>query len=40
MNLLCRLGIHKPKKYVEVIFYGKRFQKCERCGRLLDRIKQ
>ena len=37
-NILCWFGIHEPMKYTEVIFYGKRFQKCRRCGKLLDTI--
>ena len=38
-SILCRIGIHKPCKCKEIIFYGKRFQVCERCGKLLDTIK-
>jgi len=40
VNILCWFGIHEPMKYTEVVFYGKRFQKCRQCGKLLDTIEQ
>jgi len=35
-SIKCFLGLHEPMKRVRVIFYGKEFQKCRNCGRLLE----
>lgn len=35
-RIKCLLGFHEPMKFTRVILYGKEFQKCRNCGRLLE----
>lgn len=35
-KFLCRIGIHQRSNRV-VLFYGKEFDECVYCGRLLER---
>lgn len=35
-RIKCLLGFHEPLKFTRVILYGKEFQECRNCGRLLE----
>ena len=37
MNILCKLGFHKPMHHVLIVFDdGTLHKKCSRCGKALD----
>lgn len=41
MNILCKLGFHKPMQYVWVVYdNGMIFRKCSRCGKVLVKEKR
>lgn len=35
MSIRCLFGLHEPMKYTEVLYRGRRWKKCHRCGKLL-----
>ena len=41
MNILCKLGFHKPMQYVWVVLDdGQLYRKCSRCGKVLGHDKR